>query len=189
VAHVSTASLAVVSVAVACPPLFHTHMHSTLPPTHPMVPSCGLPPGTLFASERHTLAYAPGDKGWIISDNDWPGQLFSFLLEADGQHWRGVKVRRLLGGGGGDAFQCMSCRALGWLQQGHPPVPRLSHPQPVRRLCACWYAAVATCGLMHTWGLLVGWCHIQYRPFAPSHTTLLYCTHMFLLIMPALNLR
>lgn len=50
------------------------------------------PAGTLFASERHTLAYAPGDKGWIISDNDWPGQLFSFLLEADGQHWRGVKA-------------------------------------------------------------------------------------------------
>lgn len=100
VAHVSTASLAIVSVAVACPPLFHTHMHSTLPPTHSHG-SCCLPPGTLFASERHTLAYAPGDKGWIISDNDWPGQLFSFLLEADGQHWRGVKVRGLLGGGGG----------------------------------------------------------------------------------------
>jgi hypothetical protein len=112
VAHVSTASLAVVSVAVACPPLFHTHMHSTLPPTHPMVPSCGLPPGTLFASERHTLAYAPGDKGWIISDNDWPGQLFSFLLEADGQHWRGVKVRRLLGGGGG--MHSNACHAGHW---------------------------------------------------------------------------
>lgn len=50
------------------------------------------PPGTLFASTRHTVAYSPGDRGWVISDDQWPGQLLSFLLDTDGQHWRGVKA-------------------------------------------------------------------------------------------------
>lgn len=50
------------------------------------------PAGTLFASERHTVAFSPGDRGWVISDGDWPGQLFSFMREPDGEHWRGVKA-------------------------------------------------------------------------------------------------
>lgn len=50
------------------------------------------PPGSLFATERHTVAYNPGDMGWVISEGDWPGQLFSFLLDSDGEHFRGVKA-------------------------------------------------------------------------------------------------
>eukprot|EP00879_Flechtneria_rotunda_P004908 GHRR01005182.1.p1 GENE.GHRR01005182.1~~GHRR01005182.1.p1 ORF type:complete len:270 (+),score=92.34 GHRR01005182.1:154-963(+) len=53
------------------------------------------PPGTLFASTRHTIAYNPGDKGWVIDEGDWPGQLLSFLLDNDGEHWRGVKLTTL----------------------------------------------------------------------------------------------
>lgn len=49
------------------------------------------PPGTVFASERHTVAYSPGKLGWVIADNDWPGELLSFI-RADEQHWRGVKI-------------------------------------------------------------------------------------------------
>jgi hypothetical protein len=46
---------------------------------------------TLFASERTLSAYNPGDKGWVIEDEDFPGQLLSFL-KSDPTHWRGVKV-------------------------------------------------------------------------------------------------
>ena len=69
------------------------------------------PGGTLFASERHTLAYLPGERGWVISDDgDYPGRLFSFVRGADGEHWRGVKVR--FKGGGcffGCFFGCFLC--------------------------------------------------------------------------------
>lgn len=52
------------------------------------------PAGTLFASERHALAYLPGERGWVITDEgEHPGQLFSFVRCADGAHWRGVQVR------------------------------------------------------------------------------------------------
>ncbi len=48
--------------------------------------------GTLFASEHHTLAFSPGERGWVIpSEEDWPGQLFSFIR--DGDAWRDVRVR------------------------------------------------------------------------------------------------
>lgn len=50
------------------------------------------PPGTLFASTRHTVAFSPGSKGWVINEGDWPGQLLSFMLDSDGQHWRGIKA-------------------------------------------------------------------------------------------------
>lgn len=50
------------------------------------------PPGTLFASTRHTVAYSPGAHGWVIEEGEWPGQLLSFLLEPDGRHWRGIKA-------------------------------------------------------------------------------------------------
>jgi hypothetical protein len=50
------------------------------------------PPGTLFASTKHTVAYSPGSKGWVISEGDWPGQLLSFMMDTDGQHWRGVRA-------------------------------------------------------------------------------------------------
>ena len=39
------------------------------------------------------MAYSPGDQGWVINEGDWPGQLFSFMLDSDGEHFRGVKVR------------------------------------------------------------------------------------------------
>lgn len=48
--------------------------------------------GTLFASTRHTVAFSPGNKGWVINEGDWPGQLLSFVLDSDGEHWRGIKV-------------------------------------------------------------------------------------------------
>lgn len=48
------------------------------------------PAGTLFASERHTVAYSPGNQGWVINEDDWPGQVFSFIKE--GTHWRKIKV-------------------------------------------------------------------------------------------------
>lgn len=43
-------------------------------------------------SERHTVAYNPGEWGWVIEDNDYPGVVYSFL-RSDPKHWRGVKVR------------------------------------------------------------------------------------------------
>jgi hypothetical protein len=49
--------------------------------------------GTLFASTRHTIAFSPGNQGWVINEGDWPGQLLSFLVDSDGQHWRGIRVR------------------------------------------------------------------------------------------------
>lgn len=48
------------------------------------------PSGTLFASERHTVAYSPGTEGWVIENGDVPGQLLSFLRE--GRNWKGVKA-------------------------------------------------------------------------------------------------
>ncbi|WIA08067.1 hypothetical protein OEZ86_010706 [Tetradesmus obliquus] len=50
------------------------------------------PPGTLFASTRHTIAFSPGNQGWVINEGDWPGQLLSFLVDSDGTHWRGIKA-------------------------------------------------------------------------------------------------
>ncbi|KAG2501687.1 hypothetical protein HYH03_000189 [Edaphochlamys debaryana] len=51
------------------------------------------PAGTLFASERHTVAYSPGEYGWVIVDDDVPGLLMSFLHTGkDNTSWRGVKA-------------------------------------------------------------------------------------------------
>ncbi|GFR48841.1 hypothetical protein Agub_g10794 [Astrephomene gubernaculifera] len=52
------------------------------------------PAGTLFASERHTVAYSPGDYGWVIVDDDFPGLIMSFVKAAkQGEPgWRGVKA-------------------------------------------------------------------------------------------------
>ncbi|MEW5311854.1 MAG: hypothetical protein WDW38_003538 [Sanguina aurantia] len=49
------------------------------------------PAGTLFASERHAAVYQPGEYGWVIDDDELPGQLLSFV-KADAQHWRLVKA-------------------------------------------------------------------------------------------------
>lgn len=48
-------------------------------------------PGVLFSSERHTVCFSPGDKGWVIAEDDWPGRLLAFV-RSDPEHWRGVKV-------------------------------------------------------------------------------------------------
>lgn len=49
------------------------------------------PAGTLFASERHTVAYCPGRWGWVIADDESPGQLLSFV-KSDKERWRHVKA-------------------------------------------------------------------------------------------------
>jgi hypothetical protein len=28
----------------------------------------------------------------VINEGDWPGQLLSFVLDSDGEHWRGIKA-------------------------------------------------------------------------------------------------
>lgn len=44
-------------------------------------------------SERHTVAYSPGEYGWVIVDDDFPGLLMSFMKDKrDAQSWRAVKV-------------------------------------------------------------------------------------------------
>lgn len=50
------------------------------------------PAGTLFASERHMVAYSPGEYGWVIVDDDYPGQLLSFIRGEKAHTWRGVKA-------------------------------------------------------------------------------------------------
>jgi hypothetical protein len=68
------------------------------------------PAGTLFASIRHNIAFNPGpsvrifagsclcfwlsfsfwSQGWVISGEDYPGELLSFI-KADEAHWKSVK--------------------------------------------------------------------------------------------------
>ncbi|KAG2435647.1 hypothetical protein HXX76_006849 [Chlamydomonas incerta] len=51
------------------------------------------PSGTLFASERHTVAYSPGAYGWVIVDDDFPGLIMSFQRTKEGaEGWRNVKA-------------------------------------------------------------------------------------------------
>jgi len=48
------------------------------------------PSGTVYLSQGDTVAEHPGDKGWVILGSQWPGQLLSFVPDA--QHkWRHVK--------------------------------------------------------------------------------------------------
>lgn len=50
------------------------------------------PPGSLFASRHHVVAYNPGPSGWLIDgEGELPGQMLSFIL-ADADHWRKVKA-------------------------------------------------------------------------------------------------
>eukprot|EP00877_Chromochloris_zofingiensis_P011519 jgi/Chrzof1/6620/Cz19g03010.t1 len=50
------------------------------------------PAGTMFASERHSVSYSPGEAGWVITEGECPGILFSFIKDVDGTTWRGIKV-------------------------------------------------------------------------------------------------
>jgi len=48
------------------------------------------PSGTVYLSQGDTVAEHPGDKGWVILGSQWPGQLLSFVPDA--QHkWRHIK--------------------------------------------------------------------------------------------------
>ncbi len=39
------------------------------------------------------MAYSPGEYGWVIVDDDFPGLLMSFMKDRrDAQTWRAVKV-------------------------------------------------------------------------------------------------
>lgn len=49
------------------------------------------PAGSLFVSERHTVAYLPGDWGWVIEENEVPGRLMSFV-KSDPEHWKPMKA-------------------------------------------------------------------------------------------------
>lgn len=46
----------------------------------------------MFASERHSVSYSPGEAGWVITEGECPGILFSFIKDVDGTTWRGIKV-------------------------------------------------------------------------------------------------
>jgi hypothetical protein len=78
--------------------------------------------GTLFASTRHTIAFSPGNQGWVINEGDWPGQLLSFLVDSDGQHWRGIRVRYH----DAVAFDCLVTHTA-----------RCAAAAPVRSCCCC----------------------------------------------------
>jgi hypothetical protein len=80
--------------------------------------------GTLFASTRHTIAYSPGNKGWVINEGDWPGQLLSFLVDSDGQHWRGIRVR--------------GCCDVAFLCCGHTARCAATLPEAASVCACCW---------------------------------------------------
>lgn len=47
------------------------------------------PAGTLYVSQGDTVAESPGEKGWVIEGQRWPGSLASFVKGA--HTWRNVK--------------------------------------------------------------------------------------------------
>lgn len=55
------------------------------------------PAGTLYMSRGDTLAEHPGERGWVIAGEQWPGRLFSFVKKG-GQHRRRHAARRRVGG-------------------------------------------------------------------------------------------
>ncbi|BDA46854.1 g11016 [Coccomyxa elongata] len=56
------------------------------------------PAGTLYASEGESIAMSPGDKGWVMAGEEWPGQLLSFVrrtrppMPTAVNAWRDVKA-------------------------------------------------------------------------------------------------
>ena len=48
--------------------------------------------GTLYASEGRQRVCSPGDHGWVIAGEIWPGQVLSFLRD-NASRWRDVKAR------------------------------------------------------------------------------------------------
>lgn len=53
--------------------------------------SVAFPAGSLFLSARHTIACQPGPEGWVITGEDYPGELLSFV-KADLEHWKSVRA-------------------------------------------------------------------------------------------------
>ncbi len=50
--------------------------------------------GTLYASEGRQRMCSPGERGWVIAGETWPGQLLSFLRDpVKPSRWRDVKAR------------------------------------------------------------------------------------------------
>ena len=50
--------------------------------------------GTLYASEGRQRMCSPGERGWVIAGETWPGQLLSFLRDPiNATRWRDVKAR------------------------------------------------------------------------------------------------
>ena len=41
---------------------------------------------------RHPAAFNPGPEGWVIEGDNVPGELVSFVLSADKEHWKSVKA-------------------------------------------------------------------------------------------------
>lgn len=50
------------------------------------------PAGTLYASEGDTRASYPGDMGWVMTGEAWPGTLTSFVRGRPDNHWRDIKA-------------------------------------------------------------------------------------------------
>ncbi|GMH32428.1 hypothetical protein BSKO_00262 [Bryopsis sp. KO-2023] len=48
------------------------------------------PSGTLYVSQGDTVAENPGERGWVIAGNRWPGRLLSFV-KGEENAWRHVK--------------------------------------------------------------------------------------------------
>ncbi len=49
--------------------------------------------GTLYVSDSNTQAVSPGEKGWVIAREPWPGHLLSFVRGTAVQNkWRGIRV-------------------------------------------------------------------------------------------------
>ncbi|KAK9828559.1 hypothetical protein WJX72_000752 [[Myrmecia] bisecta] len=51
------------------------------------------PAGTLYCSDENTMAVSPGEKGWVIAREPWPGHLMSFVRgHAVQNKWRGIRA-------------------------------------------------------------------------------------------------
>lgn len=50
------------------------------------------PAGTMYMSQGDVLAVHPGEMGWIIPHEQWPGKLFAFVESMDHKHWRAVQA-------------------------------------------------------------------------------------------------
>ena len=89
--------------------------------------------GTLYASEGRQRVCSPGEHGWVIAGEIWPGQVLSFLRDpVNASRWRAVKARPRpctvtgdeLGTTSGGPTQPSQGLALARRQGAPPPVHR-----------------------------------------------------------------